>query len=652
MPASEPAVRLWADRTAFSPVLHSDDWVSVDRIPLVYAAVRTLRGGVPTDLCIAVVTEMEDRMRPVLRVGLTVLTAIGFLLPMAAAAQGDDFTLGHEPSAIVGQPDLTAIDPGLTAQSFDGPDAVAVDTVRRKMYVADYRNNRVLRFDLDEAYDSNPTAEAVFGQPDMTSNDEVSPPTAASLSSPRGLVVDDEGNLYVSDSGNGRILRYDDAATASSGANASLVLGVSDFTTSGTGNTQTTASNPQGLALGPDGELWAADGRRILRWDNASTLTNGAAADGVLGQADFTADLSDGPTATLMSNTLRGLVIDGNGTLFAADTVAHRIVRWDDAINKANGAAADGVLGQPDFTSSSSGVSATAFNGVRFLVIDSTGRLYASDAKNNRVLWFENAATLADGAPADGVLGAGDFDTKPESGAVNQITEAKGLALDGDGRLWVVAEDRNSVLLFAKPSDEEDDGGDNGGGGETAAPAQCAQLPDIALSPERIELAAGGRTTITITMRNLCADAPFSQADLLLSLSDGLSVADLPAGWLDLGQRAALQGLSLGLGETRSWTLTVAAADALPTAPLHVLELYYRGAAATRIDGVFVPAVPEVPATAEVPAVVEVPAAPVVETPQLPTVLPNTAGPLLPLGALVLSGLALAALGVIGRRRG
>ncbi len=580
-----------------------------------------------------------------------------FLLPFTAAAQSPEFIIGLEPIAVVGQPDLSTFDEALTAQGLTEPEAVVIDTVRRKMYVADTGNHRVLRFDLDEAYDSNPTAEAVFGQPDMTSADDPSP-LASTMNEPKGLAISSGDHLYVADWGNNRILRFDNASTAASGVDASAVLGQSGFTVQVFATDQSTTRNVVALVIGPGGELWAFDNRRILRWDNPSTLSNGAPADAVLGQANFTAD-AYGPDQTTLKGVVDGIAIDGNGTLFVADSQANRILRFDDAANKADGAPADAVLGQTDFTSEGSSLSVTGLSRPGGMVIDSTGRLYVSDQNNRRVVWFDNAASLADGAPADGVIGADDFDSYAADDAANALNRPYGIALDGDDKLWVAIDGRNNVVLFEKrlPEDDDDDsgGGSGGGGGEEpAAPAQCEQLPDIALSPERIELTAGGRTTITITMRNLCADAPFSQADLLLSLSDGLSAVDLPAGWLNIGQRAALQGLSLGLGETRSWTLTVAAADALPTAPLHVLELYYRGAAAARIDGVFVPAaaVVEVPAAVEVPVAVEAPAVESAPVAALPAVLPNTSGPLLPLGALALSGLALAAAGAIGRRLG
>jgi hypothetical protein len=178
----------------------------------------------------------------------------------------------------------------------------------------------------------------------------------------------------------------------------------------------------------------------------------------------------------------------------------------------------------------------------------------------------------------------------------------------------------------------------------TAPPAECAQAPDMAITPEAVELPVGGRTTMTVTLRNLCADAPYSYSDLLLSLSDGLSVVGGSNGLVNLGRRAAFQGFALAPGETRSFTFDVSAAASLPTAPLHVVELYRLGAVVKRIDGVFVGASVTAPAPTVVPAQPAAPAAPA----PLPAALPNTAAG----DTLLLSLFALAALGLllVGRR--
>jgi hypothetical protein len=158
----------------------------------------------------------------------------------------------------------------------------------------------------------------------------------------------------------------------------------------------------------------------------------------------------------------------------------------------------------------------------------------------------------------------------------------------------------------------------------------CATPPDIAVSPAEIFIAPGGSAELTITVRNLCSDRPWGPSDLLLSLSDGLNVGAIPDGWLNLGQRASLPGLRLAASETRSWTISVAAAGELPTAPIFVLEHYFLGSAGQRIDGILLltDAAPVAAPTAE--PVAEPTAEPVAEptaTPEvtLPAALPNTA---------------------------
>jgi hypothetical protein len=186
------------------------------------------------------------------------------------------------------------------------------------------------------------------------------------------------------------------------------------------------------------------------------------------------------------------------------------------------------------------------------------------------------------------------------------------------------------------------------GPAEVPPAVQCDQLPDMAVSPQFIELTAGGTAQIEVALRNLCPDKPFNYSDVLLSLSDGIVVTDVPAGWLNLTQRAAWQNLSLAPDETKRALITVSAPNGVPAGPTHITELYYMGGVAKRIDGVFIsPAA--APAVVEAPAVVVEPAVPAAPAP-LPAALPNTGGPLLPLGLLAAAGAALLAAGAARRR--
>src|SRR5262249_36322724 len=148
-----------------------------------------------------------------------------------------------------------------------------------------------------------------------------------------------------------------------------------------------------------------------LRFDNAASKANGAAADGVLGQTTFTA-VASGLTQSNM-NLPNSLALDASGRLWVADTNNHRVLRFDSAATKANGANADGVQGQANFVSGSANRgSTTAQNSMSSpggVEVDAAGRLYVGDGANNRVLIFANAATLADGANAANVLGQTTF---------------------------------------------------------------------------------------------------------------------------------------------------------------------------------------------------------------------------------------------------
>jgi hypothetical protein len=65
---------------------------------------------------------------------------------------------------------------------------------------------------------------------------------------------------------------------------------------------------------------------RVLRFDNAATLANGAPADGVLGQPDFTSGLFDTTQSTM--HFPRGLAIDSAGSLWVADNNNNRVLRF------------------------------------------------------------------------------------------------------------------------------------------------------------------------------------------------------------------------------------------------------------------------------------------------------------------------------------
>jgi sugar lactone lactonase YvrE len=125
-------------------------------------------------------------------------------------------TTGMDADFALGQTDLASklINSGngdtATASGLSSPTGVAVDALGN-VYVADI-NHRVLEYHTPQA--SGEAADVVLGQEDFTSNSanrgNVSP-SPSSLNVPRGVSVDAEGNVYVADSFNNRVLIYEGA---------------------------------------------------------------------------------------------------------------------------------------------------------------------------------------------------------------------------------------------------------------------------------------------------------------------------------------------------------------------------------------------------------------------------------------------------------
>ncbi|MEM8485054.1 MAG: T9SS type A sorting domain-containing protein [Bacteroidota bacterium] len=373
---------------------------------------------------------------------------------------------GQAAAGVLGQPGLGsggANNGGVSASTTDGPSFLAIGPTG-KLFVSDTDNNRILRWSSASAASNGSAAEAVLGQANFTASSSNRGGTVAAntLYEPHGLFVSTTGALYVADSRNNRILRFDNAENAGNGVAADAVLGQADFVSNDANRSGSPAANtlrwPMDLYVDGSGALWASDwlNHRVLRYDNVAAKANGAAADGVLGQAGFTSnsrmwkDNTDGDSFVYPS----GVCVDQNGVLWVADSGNSRVLRFDAAAGKANGAAADGVLGQPDFTSwRTIRGTGTAANTLQWpdagLDVDNNGRLWVADRWGDRVVWFHNAASKANGADADGIIGQPGFTTRDGVVDNNSFNGANDVLVDeSNDYVWVADNNHNRVLRF------------------------------------------------------------------------------------------------------------------------------------------------------------------------------------------------------------
>jgi hypothetical protein len=233
-------------------------------------------------------------------------------------------------------------------------------------------------------------------------------------------------------------------------------LGQSLFTTTGSGCTTTTININNGPITGNlvyydqgNKALWVVDNGnyRVLRFDNPETIGNGAPADAVLGQSNFTNNSAgSGQNGFGRPDGVASI----GGSLYVSDAQNSRVLRFDNVMSLANGANATGVLGQINFTNTSSGLSQSALDLPSGLASDASGTLYVADLDNNRIMIYYNANSLANGANANNVLLQTNFTTKTVP-AASQSTggTCSTLAIDNHyGSILALDRSDSRFLLF------------------------------------------------------------------------------------------------------------------------------------------------------------------------------------------------------------
>lgn len=198
------------------------------------------------------------------------------------------------------------------AAGLNEPAALVVQGAR--LYVADQSNNRIRMVDLRTG-----VITTVAGTGTATFNGDGRPATEAALAGPSGLTIGTDGRLYIADTFNGRIRSVDPAT----GIIETVVGDGGEYRYQGEMEASSPSlSRPSGIAVDLEGNVFMtdSDNHLVRRWDRVAGRIDRVAGTG---NANYGGDGKTPLEASL--NYPFGIVMGQENHLFVADTFNHRI---------------------------------------------------------------------------------------------------------------------------------------------------------------------------------------------------------------------------------------------------------------------------------------------------------------------------------------
>ncbi len=271
------------------------------------------------------------------------------------------------------------------------------------------------------------------------------PATNAELNNPNGVAIDNWGTMYIADGPNNRIRKVD-----TFGVITTIVgTGVTGYGGDGSAATNAKLSDPYSVAVDNVGNIYIADSyNNCIRKVNPAGIISTIVGTGVSG---FSGD--GGAATAAMLDWPTCVVLDNSGNIFISDASNNRI-RKIDAFGIISTVAGSGPVGfsAGGFGGDTGPATAAIFNLPLDIAIDGCGDLFISDCVNNRVRKVDGTGlinTIAGNGTA-GFMGDGSAATMAE------LDKPVGIALDKNSNLVIADNSSNHIRmvsnLVSKPS--------------------------------------------------------------------------------------------------------------------------------------------------------------------------------------------------------
>lgn len=303
-----------------------------------------------------------------------------------------------------------------TAASFFNPAGVAVDS-SGNIYVADTNNNDIRKI--------TPAGVVTTFAGTGSAGHANGTGTAASFAAPTGVAVDQNGNVYVADSGNNEIRKITPTGVVTTLA-GSTTAGSAD----GTGSSAS-FNGPFALAVDSLGNVFVADtvNNEIREITPSGVVTTLAGST--------TAGSANGSSTSASFYLPHGIAVDSAGNLYVADT-GNNEIRKISSSDVVSTLAGSGAQGHADGTGS-----AASFDNPFGVTVDAEGNLYVADTFNNEIRKVTAAAVVTTLA---GSTTAGHADG---TGSAASFTNPTAVAIEPSGKVFVADFNNNEIRLLA-----------------------------------------------------------------------------------------------------------------------------------------------------------------------------------------------------------
>ncbi len=262
--------------------------------------------------------------------------------------------------------------------------------------------------------------------------------TAAKMQEPTGVAVDDSGNVYIADDGNGNncIRKVNTKGIISTFAGGGKITG------DGIAATSATLYNPFGVKADHLGNIYIADGNHNkIRKVNTNGIISTIAG---IGTAGYSGD--NGPATAAALNSPHTLIIGDSGSIYIADEFNQRIRKVNSAgiISTIAGKDTAGYSGDGGFAISAK------LNYPCNMILDSLGNMYIAD-EMNAVVRKVNKSGIISTIAGNGICGYSG-DGGPATAA--ELCNLTGLFMDASGSIYIVDVNNNRIRKLIPKSTE------------------------------------------------------------------------------------------------------------------------------------------------------------------------------------------------------